>query len=140
MSDAIVVGTDGSPSAQAAVVHAGRLAAAYGSHVHVVAAYGPPAVTSMTPEAVAHGGDGRERAAAALESARRALEAAGVAHDERAVPGGAADALCEVAAIEQAGTIVVGSRGMRGAGRMLGSVPNRVSHRAPCSVLIVRTD
>jgi nucleotide-binding universal stress UspA family protein len=35
--------------------------------------------------------------------------------------------------------IVVGNKGMRGARRVLGSVPNSVAHLAPCSVLIVDT-
>ena len=36
--------------------------------------------------------------------------------------------------------IVVGNKGMTGAKRfLLGSVPNKVSHHAPCSVLIIRT-
>jgi nucleotide-binding universal stress UspA family protein len=35
--------------------------------------------------------------------------------------------------------IVVGNKGMRGARRVLGSVPNRVSHHAACCVLIVQT-
>lgn len=139
MGDGIVVGTDGSPSAEAAVIHAGRLASAWDASVHVVCAYAP-ASPGFAPEAVALGGTGRERAEAALRSAAERLEACGVRHDERAVPGGAAEALCEVAAVEQAGTIVIGSRGMRGARRVLGSVPNSVSHHAPCSVYIVRTD
>jgi nucleotide-binding universal stress UspA family protein len=44
-----------------------------------------------------------------------------------------------VARREGADLIVVGSQGMRGVGRVLGSVPNKVSHRAPCDVLIVQT-
>jgi nucleotide-binding universal stress UspA family protein len=44
-----------------------------------------------------------------------------------------------VAESEGADLIVVGSRGMSGAGRLLGSVPNTVSHRAHCDVLIVAT-
>ena len=36
--------------------------------------------------------------------------------------------------------IVVGNKGMTGARRfLLGSVPNKISHHAPCSVLIIRT-
>jgi nucleotide-binding universal stress UspA family protein len=36
--------------------------------------------------------------------------------------------------------IVVGSKGMHGGRRfLLGNVPNKVSHHAPCSVMIVRT-
>ena len=37
--------------------------------------------------------------------------------------------------------IVVGNKGMTGARRyLLGGVPNKISHHAPCSVMIVRTD
>ena len=53
--------------------------------------------------------------------------------------GDPADALMSVAADEEAEMIVVGNRGMSGARRMLGSVPNRVSHHARCGVLIVPT-
>jgi nucleotide-binding universal stress UspA family protein len=35
--------------------------------------------------------------------------------------------------------IIVGNKGMQGARRVLGSVPNKVAHHAPCSVLIVST-
>ena len=51
-----------------------------------------------------------------------------------------ADALLKVARDVDAALIVVGSRGMHGAKRVLGSVPNTVSHQAPCNVLIVSTD
>jgi nucleotide-binding universal stress UspA family protein len=51
-----------------------------------------------------------------------------------------ADALLEIAEREGADLIVVGNRGMHGVSRMLGSVPNKVSHRARCHVLIVATD
>ena len=44
-----------------------------------------------------------------------------------------------IAGEEGAQIIVVGNRGMAGARRVLGSVPNRVSHRARCGVLIVPT-
>jgi nucleotide-binding universal stress UspA family protein len=48
--------------------------------------------------------------------------------------------LVEVAGETGARLLVVGNRGMRGTGRMVvPSVPNRVSHRAPCDVLIVDT-
>ena len=54
--------------------------------------------------------------------------------------GHPADVLAEVAEAEKVDLIVVGNKGMTGAGRfLLGSVPNRVSHGAPTNVLIVRT-
>ena len=54
--------------------------------------------------------------------------------------GDPADAILDVAEEEKADLIVVGNKGMTGAKRfLLGSVPNKISHHAPCSVLIVRT-
>jgi nucleotide-binding universal stress UspA family protein len=53
--------------------------------------------------------------------------------------GEAADLITQVAEQVNADLIVVGNKGMKGARRLLGSVPNRVAHRALCSVLIVRT-
>ena len=54
--------------------------------------------------------------------------------------GDPADAILDVAEERDAGLIVVGNKGMTGAKRfLLGSVPNKVSHHAPCSVMIIRT-
>ena len=51
--------------------------------------------------------------------------------------GSPPERLAEVARRELASLLVVGSRGL-GRGRTLGSVSERVSHEAPCSVLVVR--
>jgi nucleotide-binding universal stress UspA family protein len=56
----------------------------------------------------------------------------------RATSGHAA--VCDMAAEIDADLIVLGNRGMTGAKRFLGSVPNSVAHQAPCSVLIVSTN
>ena len=57
-----------------------------------------------------------------------------------AVPGDAADALASVATEVGGDLIVVGNRGMSGMRRfLLGSVPSKVSHHCPCSLLIVDT-
>ncbi len=54
--------------------------------------------------------------------------------------GDPADAILKVAEDVEADLIVVGNKGMTGARRfLLGSVPNKVSHHAPCSVFIART-
>ena len=53
--------------------------------------------------------------------------------------GSPAEVLCDLASHLQADLIVVGNKGMQGGRRFLGSVPNTVSHHAPCSVLIVDT-
>jgi nucleotide-binding universal stress UspA family protein len=91
---------------------------------------------------------------AAVESAQAAMEAIGVALEEEAgklrtdgldvrthvCEGEPADVLIGVAETAKADLIVVGSKGMHGARRFIGSVPNRVTHRSPVSVLVVRTD
>lgn len=56
------------------------------------------------------------------------------------VEGDPADQILEVAEREGVDLIVVGNKGMTGAKRfLLGSVPNAISHHAPCHVLIVKT-
>ena len=91
---------------------------------------------------------------AAMESAQASLEAVRIALDEEAdklrtdgvevnthvCEGEPADVLIGMAEMTKADLIVVGSKGMHGARRFIGSVPNRVTHRAPVSVLVVRTD
>ena len=54
--------------------------------------------------------------------------------------GDPADAILTIAEEVGASVIVVGNKGMTGARRfLLGSVPNKISHHAPCSVYIART-
>ncbi len=76
-----------------------------------------------------------------LERAETQARSAGLANVEVfARQGDAADAILDVAEELDADLIVIGNKGMTGADRfLLGSVPNKVSHYAPCSVLIVRT-
>jgi nucleotide-binding universal stress UspA family protein len=54
------------------------------------------------------------------------------------VEGAPAPEIIRAASRDKADLVVVGSRGRRGVGRILGSVSHAVMHRAPCSVLIVR--
>jgi nucleotide-binding universal stress UspA family protein len=75
-----------------------------------------------------------------LRAAAAEVEAAGVSVRTYAREGDPADAILDVAEERGADLIVVGNKGMTGAKRfLLGSVPNKVSHHAPCSVLIIRT-
>lgn len=51
-----------------------------------------------------------------------------------------AQGIVEAAQAEDADVLVVGSVGMQGRKQfLLGNVPNRVSHNAPCTVVIVNT-
>jgi nucleotide-binding universal stress UspA family protein len=75
-----------------------------------------------------------------VEEAAAKVRAEGVSVETYVWPGDAASAIIDVATTAKADVIVVGSRGMSGPARfLLGSVPNKVSHHAPCNVLIVRT-
>jgi hypothetical protein len=64
----------------------------------------------------------------------------GVPYETHVARGEPADALIELAEEQEAALIVVGNKGMGGARRyLLGDIPNKVSHHAPCNVLILRT-
>ena len=145
MFKAIVVGTDGSETAREAVRQAAELAQLIGAHVHLVCAYEPaPSVAVRDPAAAGRAvewalGPPREAVDATLAQAAEAFSAAGVAVDVYARRGDAADAILDVAEERGADLIIVGNRGTTGTSRfLLGSVPNKISHHAPCAVLIIR--
>ena len=145
MLSRIVVGTDGSDTASAAVTLALELARANGATLHLVTAYKDPSTTVAVAHAgavaVADVGINLLEVKAACEEilAEAAKRAEGVPVETHAVAGGAADAMVSVAEGVGADLIVVGSKGMQGARRLIGSVPNSVAHRAPCHVLIAKT-
>jgi nucleotide-binding universal stress UspA family protein len=146
MFASIVVGTDGSRSAGEAVRQAAELAARLGARLDIVCAYEPVSQSRMRREAEQVPEDlewminPREDVDATLRDAAAVAEAAGMAAETWARQGDPADAILDVAEERDADLIVVGHRGATGARRfLLGSVPNRVSHHAPCSVLIIRT-
>jgi nucleotide-binding universal stress UspA family protein len=146
MFRSIVVGTDGSETANEAVRQAAELAALLEARVHLVCVYEPVPSAQDTPTDVdARAESGwvlrpREAVDATLARAAAVFAAAGVAVDLYAQRGDPADAILDVAEERGADLIIVGNRGRTGAKRfLLGSVPNRVSHYAPCAVLIIRT-
>ncbi|MGI9557588.1 MAG: universal stress protein, partial [Solirubrobacterales bacterium] len=92
------------------------------------------------PGDVSHAVGPTEDVSYKLETAAGAARNAGVETRTHAKEGDPADALLDVAEETGADLIVVGNKGMTGARRfVLGSVPNNVSHNAPCGVYIVRT-
>jgi nucleotide-binding universal stress UspA family protein len=143
MFKTIVVGTDGTDSAERAVGRAAELAELTGAHLHVVSAY-RPAPVRVGDGSVAEAPDwsvgGDYKANAVLQRTLGRLRDRGISVDEHAPKGDPADGIVEVAKRESADVIVLGSQGMRGKGRLLGSVPNKVSHQAPCDLMIVKTD
>jgi nucleotide-binding universal stress UspA family protein len=82
----------------------------------------------------------REDDDATLKEAAELADEQGIEAKTFARQGDPADAILDVAEEEGGDLIIVGNKGMTGAKRfLLGSVPNKVSHHAPCSVLIIRT-
>jgi nucleotide-binding universal stress UspA family protein len=144
-TDPIVAGTDGSPTADAAVDRAAEIARALGAHLHIVSGYHPPngawmaAASGMAVGELMADDIGRGRALEIVERAKRHAATLGVPASTHVCSGDPAQALITIAEDEGAQMIVVGNRGMSGARRVLGSVPNRVSHQARCGVLIVPT-
>jgi nucleotide-binding universal stress UspA family protein len=140
MYSSIVVGTDGSPTAEIALDKAVDLARLTGATLHVVSAYEPsPArVTGGAPPGEFTAGSDF-KADAVLQNALGRVRGADIEVQEHAPKGSAADAILAVAKEHGADCIVIGSVGMQGARRVLGSVPNKVSHQSSCDVLIVQT-
>jgi nucleotide-binding universal stress UspA family protein len=142
----IVIGTDGSETAQEAVRQAIDLARQVGASLYVVSAYEPVPQSRLreerqqVPDDLAHTVSPREDVDATLIETEKRINESGVQVETFARQGDPADAILDVAEEEKADLIVVGNKGMTGAKRfLLGSVPNKVSHHAPCSVMIVRT-
>jgi nucleotide-binding universal stress UspA family protein len=142
----IVVGTDGSDTATQAVRQAVDLARSVGAKLELVSAYEPVPAQRLSeerrqaPEDLQWAINPREDVDATLEAAAKIARDAGVPVDVYARQGDPADAVLDVAEEREADLIIVGNKGMTGAKRfLLGSVPNKVSHHAPCSVMIIRT-
>jgi nucleotide-binding universal stress UspA family protein len=143
----IVVGTDGSETAAEAVRQASELARISGSRLDVVSAYEPVPRQRLRDESREAPGDvqyeftEREDVNLTLDNAAAGAKKTGVEEVQtHAREGDPADAIIDVAEEVNADLIVVGNKGMTGARRfLLGSVPNKVSHHAPCSVVIIRT-
>jgi nucleotide-binding universal stress UspA family protein len=142
----IVVGTDGSESAGGAVRQAIDLAKLAGASISIVSAYQPVSGRRVRDEAAEAPADvqyeigPREDVNLVLEAAAAEARKDGVEVTIHPVQADPADAILNTAESTNADLIVVGNKGMTGARRyLLGSVPNNVSHHAPCSVLVVRT-
>jgi nucleotide-binding universal stress UspA family protein len=135
----IVVGANSSETARRAVAAAADLARLTGGSLHIVAAVEP----EQGPNRSGVGGyiDPGQPAATLLESLAEIAKERGLEPTVHACTGMPAEAVVNVADELDADLIVVGNKGMKvkGARRVLGSIPNSIAHNAPCSVLIVDT-
>jgi nucleotide-binding universal stress UspA family protein len=144
--ESILIATDGSRTASQAVDAGAEMARKTGARVHVVTAYHPlpgPKVSggrAVDPELSAWQLRSDSKAETVLDQACAAARIKGVDAEPHARKGDPADAILGMAEELGSDLIVVGNKGLSGARRfLLGSVPDKVSHHAPCSVMIVHT-
>lgn len=142
MSETIIVGVDGSETALKAARRGAELAVKLGAELVVVTAH-----ASDNTEVVSIGSDtwilddaeqARKLAERVSRDVRDAQPEANIA--AAAGHGKPAEVLIGEATARNASMIVVGNVGMKGLGRVLGSVASSVAHSAPCDVLVVKTD
>jgi nucleotide-binding universal stress UspA family protein len=143
MVQTVAVGTDGSGTADKAVEFAIDLAARYEAKIVFISAYNPVSESRLRREASAAPEDMQwminpaEDVDATLRDCEERAEQRGLRWASEARRGDPAKILVELAESSDADVLVIGNKGMER--RVLGSVPNTVSHHAPCSVLIVKT-
>jgi nucleotide-binding universal stress UspA family protein len=143
----IVVGTDGSATAERAVAQAASFAADEGARLVIVSAYQTSGgVTSgieaeRVPSDIRHSLTDRAQTEELAERGRAIARERGVGKVVvQALEGDPARALLEAAEDFDADLIVVGSKGLTShAHFILGSVASSVAHHAPCDVLVAHT-
>lgn len=140
----IVVGTDGSKTAESAVMAAGEVADAFHSEVHVVSANRSPnaaeaaQIRAQLPEEFRFNYDPYGEADVALDSAEHLLAEHHLEVHRHPTAGDPASAILDLAEEVDADLIVVGSRGLGRTLRFLhGSVSSKVMQHADRNVLIV---
>jgi nucleotide-binding universal stress UspA family protein len=143
MVQTIAVGTDGSETAAKAVDFAMDMAERYGAKLIIASAYTPVSEDRLrkeqtdAPQEIQWSINPSEEVDSTLRAVEEQAKERGLKYASEARNGDPADILCEIAGDHGADVIVVGNKGMQR--RILGSVPNSVSHKAPCSVMIVKT-
>ena len=144
MVQTIAVGTDGSETAKRAVDFAMDMAERFSARLVLASAYRPVSETKLTkardeaPADVQWSVNPNQEVEQILRDAEEVARERGLDFASEARTGDPADVLVSIAEDAGADVLVVGNKGMQR--RMLGSVPNTISHKAPCSVVIVKTD
>ena len=143
MLETIAVGTDGSATATKAVEFALDLAEHYNARIVFVSSYRPVSESRLrqeqkeAPQELQWSLNPAEDVEATLRDVEEMADQRGLKWTSVAKEGDPADVLVDLAEAHDADVLVIGNRGMHR--RVLGSVPNSVSHKANCSVMIVKT-
>lgn len=139
IANIIVVGVDGSETADRAATRAAQLAADTGARLHVVTAFDDATVEEVTVGTDRWVISSTDKALQTADSVATRLRSITSDITTAAAEGKPAEVLIDEAGRLDARLIVVGNRRMQGLGRVLGSVANTVAHHAPCDVYIVKT-
>ena len=143
MIQTVAVGTDGSGTASKAVEFALELAERYDAKIIFISAYTPVSESRLkreardAPEELQWMINPAEDVENTLRDCEERAETRGLKWSSEARQGDPAKVLVDLAKANEVDLLVIGNKGMER--RVLGSVPNTVSHHAPCSVLIVKT-
>ena len=139
MYASIIVALDGSEQSLLAIEHARAIAECFRSKLVLVHAFPH---TSDLRDSIEYNNLvalGIKKGEEIIEAAREHLGRTSIEVDEELLEGPAAEAILSAAAIRKSGLIVLGSRGMGSLkGMVFGSVSTKVSHYAPCPVMVVR--
>jgi nucleotide-binding universal stress UspA family protein len=139
----VAVGTDGSGTAAKAVRAAIEMAERYGARVVFISAYSPVDESRLrhekrdAPEDIQWAINPEEDVDATLRECEELAEERRLKWASEAAQGDPADVLVQLADKHDADVLVIGNRGMHR--RVLGSVPNSVTHKANCTVYLVKT-
>jgi nucleotide-binding universal stress UspA family protein len=139
----IAVGTDGSPTATKAVEFALDMAERFGSNVVFISSYHPVSETRLrheqkdAPDEIQWAINPAEDVEATLRDVEEMADQRGLKWQSEAREGDPADVLVDLAEKHGADVLVIGNKGMHR--RVLGSVPNSVTHKAGCTVVVVKT-
>ena len=138
--NAIVVGTDGSPGAEAAIQKVIELTKGSGATIHLVCAY--PAQHMLERLGLTARTESVDLRGVAIDVVARdeyRFTDAGFAVEKHTREGDPAHTLLDVAKEQAADLIVVGAHGTTGARRFsIGGVAAKLAHHTPTSLLIVQ--
>src|SRR5262245_12069985 len=138
MISTVAVGTDGSETAEEAVRQAAEIARRYGAKLVLLSAFpGPQGFVAYAGIELEWASSSREYAKMLLERGETALRQEGIECETRSGEGDPGDVLVQLAEDCGADLLVIGNKGMKR--RILGSIPNTVTHKADCSVMVVKT-
>jgi nucleotide-binding universal stress UspA family protein len=137
MISTVAVGTDGSKTADEAVRQAAEIARRFDAKLVLLSAFEGSGGSGERDVELQWASKSSARMRTSLDRTETRLNRDGIECEKRFDEGDPAEVLVRLAEECDADMLVIGNKGMKR--RVLGSVPNTVTHKADCSVLVVKT-